>query len=160
MHHAASVQLRVFYCLAVVSAVLPFGMSGWVAMTIGPSPMPMVPYLGPLTLLLIGIWRIYQVSRSPVTLDSYVYGGALKALRVIGLIAMGVGVLYLIVRFAAGPLMRILVPRRSDSGVEFYIVGVYLALLSGVGPLGILLFETSRLFGFERQRQMNRSQAT
>lgn len=151
MHDTASAQLRVFYSFAVVSAVLPFGMSGWVAMTVGPSPMPTVPYIGPLLLLLIGIWRIYQVARYPATLDSYVYGGAVKALRIIGLFSMAVGVLYLIARFAAGPLMR-LGPRRSESGVEFYVVGVYLALLSGVGPLGILLFETSRLFGFERKK--------
>jgi len=38
-----------------------------------------------------------------------------------------------------------------ESGVEFFVVGVYIALLAGVGPLGILLFEISRLFGFERR---------
>lgn len=146
--------MKVFYCLAVASAVLPFGMSGWVAMTVGGNPMPVVPYLGPLLLLVIGIWRIYQVSRYPGTLDSYVYGGALTVLRVFGLIAMGIGVLYLVVQLGGGMLVRALVPRRTESGVEFYVLGVYLALVSGIGPLGILLFETSRLFGFERHKRM------
>jgi hypothetical protein len=158
MLHTASVQLRVFYCLAVLGAVLPFGMSSWTAMTVGANPMPVVPYFGPLVLLVVGIWRIFQVGRVSATLDSYVYGGALRALRVIGLIAMGVGVLYLIVRLAVVPLLGLLVPRQSGSaGVGFYVLGVYLWILGGVGPLGILLFETSRLFGFERQRHLSGS---
>ena len=38
----------------------------------------------------------------------------------------------------------------SSDLVEFYIVGIYLALAGGVGVLGLLLFEFSRLLGFER----------
>lgn len=157
----ASWKIRTLYCLAVLSAIIPFGMSGWVAATVGPRPMPMVPYLGPIALLFVGLWRIYLVARYPSSLDSYIFDVGTRALRIVGIIAMVVGVLYLILRFGAGPLMKLLRGgRRTESGVEFYVVGVYLTFISGVGPLGILLFEASRIFGFERNYRQQKNEAS
>ena len=157
----ASWQLRLLYVLAVLSAIIPFGMSGWVALTMGQSPMPVVPYLGPIALLFVGFWRIYLVARYPGTLHSYVFDAGTKTLRILGIIAMVVGVIYLLMRFGAGPLVRLLMGgRRTESGIEFYIVGVYLAFISGVGPLGILLFEASRVFGFEQHYRKQRNETS
>jgi hypothetical protein len=148
--HPASVPLRVFYCLAIVSVVVPWPMSGWVALTLGTAGTPSFMFFVPLLLLVVGIWRIYQVAAVPHTLDSYVEGGALKALRIAGLIGMGCGVLMMLFRFAPGLLVGAMGGARSDTGVEFYLVGIVLALVGGVGSLGIVLFEGSRLMGFER----------
>ena len=153
MNQSASITLRWLYCLAVLSVVLPFGMSGWVAATLGGSPLQSIPFVGPIVFLVLGVWRIYLVARHPETLESFVYGGALKFIRVVGVIGMAIGVLYLVMRFAYRPIVQSLVKRPSESGVEFYVVGVYLALVGGVAPLGIILFELSRLLGFERNNK-------
>jgi hypothetical protein len=148
--HPASVPLRVFYCLAIVSVVLPWPVSGWVALGLRGGTFSWFMAFAPLLLLVVGIWRIYQVAAFPHTLASYMEGGALKALRILGLIAMGCGVLTMLFRIAPGLLVGALGGQRSGMGVEFYVVGIYLALVSPLGPLGIVLFEGSRLMGFER----------
>lgn len=150
---SASNGLRLIYCLAVLSAVLPFGMSGWVALTVGRSPLQSVPYIGWIVVLLLGAWRIYAVARFRGTLDSFVYGGVLKFLRGAGILCMTVGAGALILRLASKPLVMALVHQRSDDGIEFFVVGLFLALIGGVGSLGLVFFELSRLVGFERQGQ-------
>ncbi|MDO9001811.1 MAG: hypothetical protein Q7V20_00010 [Aquabacterium sp.] len=42
---------------------------------------------------------------------------------------------------------------RTESGAEFFVVGLYLSLASGIGMLGLLAFEFSRLLAFERNTQ-------
>jgi len=37
----------------------------------------------------------------------------------------------------------------TDSGAEYFVAGMYLALLGGIGTFGLLFFEFSRLVGFE-----------
>ena len=64
---------------------------------------------------------------------------------------MAVGILFVVATFASYPLMRMFVQRRTESRVEFYVIVLFLGLLSGIGPMGVMLFEASRLFGFERR---------
>jgi hypothetical protein len=149
MPHSASLKLRWLYCLAIVSAIFPLGVSGWVTMSLGVSTLGTVPFLGPLVLLLIGLVRIYQVATDAERLDAYEVSGLLRLLRVAGIVGMSLGVLYVILQLGYRPLVSKLFIHRSESGVEFYVVGMYIALLSGMGSLGVLLFEASRLFGFE-----------
>jgi hypothetical protein len=149
MKQPATNSLRWLYCLAILSVIFPTGMSGWVAMTVGGSPFQVIPYIGAIVFLALGIWRMYLVIRHAGTLESFVYSGLLKFLRVVGIIGMVIGVLYLVLRFSYRPIIQSLVKRPSESGVEFYVVGVYLSLLGGFGSLGIILFELSRLLGFE-----------
>ena len=52
--------------------------------------------------------------------------------------------------WAAGPLMRTLMTSRTESGAEFFLVGMYLSLAAGVGMLGLFSFEFGRLLSFER----------
>jgi hypothetical protein len=157
MHQEASTLIRWLYCLAILSVILPFGMSGWVAATVGAGPTQSLPFIGPILLLVLGVWRIFMVARHRYTLDTFVLGGAAKLLRILGIMGMVVGVIYLVLRLTAAPLTRAMLQSRSESGVEFYVVGVLLGLLGGVGPLGILLFEFSRLLGFEQRAQLEES---
>ncbi len=71
-------------------------------------------------------------------------------LRKMGTFLIYVGVLTALLRWTAGPLMRALMIHRSESGAEFFVVGLYLSLLSGVGLFGLVSFEFSRLLSFER----------
>ena len=148
--HNTSAAIRWLYCLAVAAAIFPFATSGWVAATLGGLPLQSIPFIGPILFLVIGIWRIYCVLRYRGTLDSYVFGGPLKVLRIAGIVGMGIAVVYLVARFSAGTILRSIVKTRTESGVEFYVVGIYLALLGGIAPLAIVVFEFSRLLGFER----------
>ena len=42
-----------------------------------------------------------------------------------------------------------LAPHGSDNGIEFFVVGLAVMLLAGIAPIGIALFEFSRLRAFE-----------
>jgi hypothetical protein len=46
---------------------------------------------------------------------------------------------------------------RTESGAEFFAVGLYFSLAAGVGILGLLAFEFSRLLAFERNLHAARS---
>jgi hypothetical protein len=152
MYTDASVSLRILYCLAVVSAVFPYGMSGWVALTLGATPRPILFMAFPLLFLVAGLWRVYRVARYPGTLGSYTFDGALKVARIVGIVGMVIAVLYLLVRLGSGPWLRSL-DRSGDistRGIASYVAGVYFAMFSGFATLGIIIFEFSRLLGFEK----------
>jgi hypothetical protein len=152
MYQEPSTSLRVLYCLAALSAVFPYGMSGWVAITMGASSRPGVFLVFPILFLVVGIWRIYSVARYDSTLGSYTYDGTLKILRIVGIIGMVIAVIYLVVRLGSGPWLRSL-DRSGDvstRGIASYVAGVYFSMLGGFATIGIMVFELSRLLGFER----------
>jgi hypothetical protein len=155
----ASWPLRLLYCLALLSAMIPFGISGYVVATFGGRPTPLVPYAASIALLFLGLWRLYLVARHSSSLDSYVFDVGTRALRILGIVAMVVGVVYMLLKFGGGPLVKLLRGgRQTESGVEFYVVQLYLTFISGVGPIGILLFEASRIFGFERNHRRQKDE--
>ena len=149
----ASRSLKWAYVLTILGAILPMGLSGsgWVAATLGGSavPLAMLPFIGPLLVLGLGAYRIWLVVRRSGTLDSYEVRGPAKAFRVVGIVALYVGALIAVVNIAARPVMQAMITSPTESGIEFYVVGVYLGLVSGVGLLGVILFEFSRLLAFE-----------
>jgi len=147
-----SVVLRVAYCLVVLGAILPIGIasSGWVALAKGPSVLSAVPVFGLLIVLALGGFRIYLVARFPTTLSSPPVSGFTALARVLGTIAIYVGVVGTVLSWIARPLMRALVTSRSDSGAEFFAVGLLLSLVGSIGLLGLFMFEFSRLLAFER----------
>jgi hypothetical protein len=155
MIHRASWLLKGVYSLTILSAVLPIGLSasGWVAATLGGSNslFGVLPVLGPLVFLLVGLYRIWTVARLSGTLNSYETSGVPKMLRSIGIVALYVGALVAIANWVARPVIRMLVTSPSESGVEFYVVGVYLAVAAGIGTLGLVFFELSRLLSFEAE---------
>jgi hypothetical protein len=150
MYSEPSVLLRALYCLAVLSAIYPSGMSGWVAATLGGAPsLYRIPTL---LFAALGLWRIYAVARHRHTLGSYVFPGPLKVLRVVGIVGLVIGTLYLVLRIGVAPIVRSLneVGDSSTRGIAGYVAGVYVALLQTVVTPGIIVFELSRLLGFER----------
>ena len=60
-----------------------------------------------------------------------------------------------ILGWLAGPLMQLFMKSRTESGAEFFFVGVIAALVGRVGVFGLILFELSRLRGFEREGSNN-----
>jgi hypothetical protein len=140
------------YAVAVVGFIFPFGMLGWVGLTLGRGGLGIVTMTGYLIMVPLGAYRIYQVLRVRGTLDAIVYPGVIQGIRILGMVVLAIGALVTALRFTATPLMRLLLKHRSEDGVEFYAVGIYLALLSGFALAGIMLFEFGRLLGFERER--------
>jgi hypothetical protein len=155
----ASWGLKCVYCIAILAAVVPIGLaaSGWVTLTLGRSASPVgaLTIVGPLILLAVGLYRIWTVVRLSGTLDSSEVIGIAKVLRGIGVLALYVGAIVAIVNWVAGPVMRMLITTPTQSGVEFYVVGVFLALLTGIGTLGLVLFELSRLLSFEAEARVD-----
>ena len=148
-----SVLLRVSYCLVVLGATVPFGLaaSGWVGLAKGPGLVGALPFLlGPPLLLLLGAFRIYLVARYKTTLSSPQLLGIGVVFRALGLFALHVGALSTLLSWVARPLMRAFLTTRTESGAEFFAVGVFLLYGVGAGSFGLLLFEFSRLLGFER----------
>jgi len=150
MLQPASTALRWLYCLSIVSIIFPSMSSGWVNIALGRGPANWFQMTLWIVFVIVGIWRIFQVATEPRTLQSYVYEGPLKVARMVGIVGMVLCVVYLAFRLGYRPLVRTLFPKPSENGVEYFVVGVYLAMIGILAPVGLYLFEFTRLVGFER----------
>lgn len=148
---SAPLSLRIAYAVALLAMVLPVGLaaSGWVRMTTGGSPFLIVPYIGPLLLLALAVYRAVVVVRWPNTLACPRASGFASLLRPVGIVGIFIGALVGLVNVLSIPLTKLIFARPSGTGVEFYVVGVYLSMVGGVGLLGLVCFELSRLRAFE-----------
>lgn len=158
MHQQPSSTLKFAYCLVLLAAVLPFGLarSGWVGMATGGAGFGVIPLIGPLFFLVFGLYRVYLVARVPGVLNSPQATGLPAFLQKIGKFCLYVGAVVSVLSWVAGPLMRAVIKTRTESGAEFFVVGLYLSLAAGIGMLGLFAFEFSRLLTFERNaRQSN-----
>ena len=151
MSHQPSFALKLSYCLVVLSAVVPFGLakSGWVALATGATPLGMIPFIGPIFFLILGLCRVYLVLRTKEALNSPEVTRGIALLRAIGAICIHAGAVIVVLNWVSGPLMRLLIKQRTESGAEFFVVGVYLSLALGIGILGLFLFEFCRVVAFE-----------
>ncbi len=151
MNLKAHTSLKVAYCLVLLSAILPFGLakSGWVTLATG--GFGSVAFIGPLVFFALGLYRVFLVARVPGVLDSQATAGIATLLRTLGQVLLYVGALIAVLEWISGPLMHAFIQRRSDSGVEYFVVGMYLRMAGGLGVLGLLFFEFSRLRAFERK---------
>lgn len=156
----APALLRWAYCLTLLFTVFPFGLvgSGWVAIARGGIDGTMTIF-GNLLILVLALYRIYLVGRVKNTLSSCPSVGFARLLQHVGVFAIYIGAIVAIASLLGGPLMRAFMTSRSESGVEFFIVGVYLSMFSGVGILGLLCFELSRLVSFERHAKLGNLEA-
>lgn len=147
----ASRFLRLVYCLVLVAAVVPIGRAeaGWVGAVIGGAGLGVVPSFGPMIFIALALFRIVLVVRYRQSLDTPRTEGFSRVLRFIGLALLYLGALAALVTWIALPLLRWLVPERTDAGIEFY-TELFLYLGAGLGMLGLTLFELSRLLSFER----------
>lgn len=146
----ARTSLKVAYCLVLFGAVVPFGLakSGWVMLATG--GLGSVAAIAPLVFLALGLYRIFLVARVPGVLDSQATAGVATFLRVLGQFMLHVGALIAVLGWVARPLMHAFMQRQTESGAEYFVVGMYLAMAGGVGVLGLIFFEFSRLRAFER----------
>jgi hypothetical protein len=155
MSHQASWPLRIAYIVCLLGIVAPIGLSAssWVSLTLGRSMyLGNIPTLIVAVLILVlGVWRIWVVAADQSTLGSPRVEGALLLLRCAGVFFVYVGALTTFFNWFGGPLIRLLVKHRSEDGIEFYVAGVFLAILGGLGRLGLLMFELSRTRSFELQ---------
>ncbi|MCL2524858.1 MAG: hypothetical protein FWF20_08585 [Betaproteobacteria bacterium] len=153
MEKNVSLATRIAYCLTVLGAILPIGLatSGWVMMATGGSFAKTIPFAGPILILVIGLYRIFVVIRTPSVLSSPHVSGFLVFLRNAGIVLLYIGAVGAVLSWISGPLMLALMRSRSESGVAFFMAGVFFFYLGSVGTFGLLLFELARLRSFERQ---------
>jgi hypothetical protein len=151
MLRSASVPLRAIYCLSLAIMFYPIAIVilGRIGFSHGESPWGTILPLIWVAFIALGAWRIFQVVTRAETLDSYVYTGIVKVLRVVGISVMVLSIVNLIVQVGFGAYMS-LDPKPDNLSMDTYVTGLYIALLGGLTPLGLWTFEISRLFGFER----------
>ena len=151
MKTESSRGLKWLYCLTLITLIFPSGMYGaasWAGLVTGGGLLS-----GGMLLLLIVplIYRIIVVARNPHTLDAYITSTRIKILRNLAIFFMATGLIGSFAIFFIQPLALSIFGKPGDSGVAFFVVGIFIYLLSSAGILGLLMFEASRLFGFEAQ---------
>lgn len=144
-------SFKVVYCIALLSIVLPIGLagSGWVRMSVG-GGLGMIPFVGPLLMLIAGIGRVVQIWRRSYILDSPAVTGVARKFQMLGVMLIYAGALAGIANWLSIPIAKIFIKDAGPNGILLYAGGVYLALLGSLGPLGLLIFEATRLVGFEK----------
>lgn len=154
MDRPASFLLKLLYCLIVLGAALMVGVSssGWVLVSARASPAVLILALGPLLFLAIGLHRVYRVARVRGTLDAPPMAGLAAALRSIGVAFIYLGAVAGLLSFASKPLMQMMAKGQAHAGIAFALISIWLTVAAGLGLLGVLVFEYSRLLGFEAQR--------
>jgi hypothetical protein len=141
------------YCIALFS-FLPatlLGSSGWIGLTLGRSGRGLT---GQLLFLLVAaavVFRIYQVLRYRHSLDAFVSNKFIATLRVLCFAVMLVGGLSGVAIFFIRPLALLIFKTPGDSGVAFYVVGMYLAIVAPLGWKACLAFEATRWIGKAQQ---------
>lgn len=158
MHLPAPSYLKLAYAVVVLSVVLPMGLasSGWVALATGGTSLGL-PYLGPIALLVIGLYRVFLVVKVPGTLDAFEIVGFGKVFRKIGMVFLVLGAISAVLNLMASLLLLVAPPHFKNNTLFFFFVGMSLSMLGSLGLLGLTMFELSRLLGFEQQaRKKNR----
>lgn len=141
-----SAVMRLVYVLALMASLLPVARSGWVTLAMG-----LGSWAGGASLIVfvMAIYRAAQVLTRRDALDAPVADGMVHWCRVIGVGMACIGLVIFTLNFFIGSIGHALYPRRSENGVEFFVIGLWLALLGGLTPVGLLLFEFSRMRAFE-----------
>lgn len=143
---AAHWLTRVLYVLGLLSLFLPLLRSSWVSLALGGGALTGP---GSLVVLALALYRAALVLIDPRTLDAPAARGWVRRCRVAGIGLIASAPIALGLQFAMGPLGHALAPRGSGSGIEFFVVGIGVALLASLAPTGVMLFEFSRLRAFE-----------
>lgn len=153
MAYRSSWPLRIAYIGSILGVVLPVGLSasGWVGLSLGRGGASgVVAALSSIVLVAVAIWRIWVVAADRSALNAPRATGALSAARILGMFLLYVGTVVFVLNLVGRPLMRALVTRPSENGIEYYVAGLYLAFFAGLGSLGLILFEYSRIRSFEK----------
>jgi hypothetical protein len=152
MYVRASKWLKAAYCICLAAPVLPsglFSISSWIGPATGGGGMLAAGGAGLLVAFALLLYRIVTVVRLTPSLDAYVTSRAQRALRVIGIAGMAVGIVGAVAHLLLQPFVLGLAGRPGDAKVAFFVVGLHASLASIVGLPALLLFELSRTVGFE-----------
>lgn len=147
------------YCITIFSIVLPFGLAGsrWVRMTVG-GGLALIPFAGMLLMVVVGLGRCVQVWRRPQALDGPAVTGHLRKIQIMGVALIYTGALIGVINWLSIPMAKIFIRDAGPNGILYYAIGAYLALLSNTGILGLIIFETTRLAGFEEMSSKTTTQ--
>lgn len=138
--------LYVVALLAFIPSVLAGG-SGWISLAMGGGLTSTVGITVTFIVLALILFRSYLVLRYPMTLDARVPNLAGKFLRASGIFSMFIGAAAGIGLFFIKPITLSIFKSAGDSGIGYFVVGIYLVILANLGWLGCLIFELSRVFG-------------
>lgn len=145
---AAQWPTRIIYSLGLLSVIIAqLGQGSWVGLATGGG---LVGWVGTAVFLLIAsglIYRIYLVLRYKASLRSRKPNISGWLFRSAGWLVMLAGALGAIAVFLVTPLTLLLFKTVGDNGIGYFVVGLYAVMLAGVGWLGCLLFELSRVMG-------------
>jgi hypothetical protein len=151
MQQEANKLLKWLYCLALISSIFPpllTGPFGWIAVFSGGGVMRSVGIIV-ITLSAIYLYRVVLVVRHENTLDAFITGKLVRSFRVLGIILMALGLIGTLTLFILKPILLDIFSKPGDSNVAYFVTGIYFYLISNVGFPGVMLFEASRLLGFE-----------
>ena len=146
---SASGATRLVYCIALFSffPASLLGSSGWIGLTLGRPGVGLVQQFVFLLIAAAVSFRIYQVLRYRGALDSFVSNRFVATLRALCIAVMLVGGLLGLAIFFIRPLVMLIFETPGDSGVAFYVVGIFLALFAPLGWQGCVAFEATRWIG-------------
>lgn len=141
---------RIVYLAALFTVLLPMALSGGLGMGTMSGALAVSGLLSALMAAVV-IWRAVQVIRDRCRLSSPAMVGVHRLARTLALWLMSLGVLVLILRLLAVPITSaVFGGARTESGAEFFVVGMVLTVFAGLAPVGLLLFEFTRLSAFEQ----------
>ncbi len=164
MYIPANPVLKGLYCLAVLSAVLPIELlsgSSWVAFGVRGDMIFGTSGIWRLLLLAVAVYRIVQVARSKIALGVFPSTPFVSGLRWVGIVCMAIGVLGALGMVFVEPLALAKYGKPGEAGIAFYVTSLQLYPFLIAGAPGVLLFELSRILGFENklEDQMKRQES-
>jgi hypothetical protein len=146
----SSWPLRIAYASTLLGFLLPFtrGLLGSTpGIRLGAwSYVLLVPAL---ILAATCLWRLVIVLSDRNALDSFAVDGALLAARRVGTLLIYLGAAVLVLSVLGGPIVWLLLSHHTESGAEYFLLRLFLALFTGIGPVGLVAFEFSRMRSFE-----------
>ena len=160
MYLRASKWLKTLYCTCLITSLITtvfnsglytvsiFSRTGWA--TGDGWMLAAATGFGGLLLLALMIYRVVTVVKLRPSLDAFVASKFQRVLRVIGIAGMVVGIVGALALFFVQSIALGIFGRSGAVGAVYLVVSVYAVMLvSGVGLPSLLLFELSRMVGFE-----------
>lgn len=160
MYLDANGKLKWLYCLALATGLFPTllaGASGWIAMAVGAGWLGGFGAFGLLPILILSIYRIVTVVKMQSALGAFITRPSVKVLRLLGISGMIIGVIGSIAILFIVPITVGLFGKMAYSGIAFFATGLGLYLIASVGLPALMLFEFSRLLGFETKLDARRN---
>ena len=154
MRLTTSLATRLGYCVALLAPYFSFGLSSfeWVEASVREGGMGWYSVIILLVTLALIAFRIVQVLANSGRLDAFRASGVASFLRALGLLLIYIAVAGAALSVARRWLFPLLVTYPSENGVVYLGAALFAASAMKLGSSGVLLFEFSRILGFEARR--------